>query len=418
MDLIKFVHGQDANLYTDVLRVNPKATDEDIQSAFVARRYELFNELQSASDTKLVQPPKVPPGSPSVTMSEKQFTEKKMDALIASFRLLCDSEKRRQYNMSLYLSTAQKSHTMESPNDVRKMSQNPSSSAKNSNGGPSLIREPSAASSYHGVKKKLFVSSHETEQGLDDTSYDDYNVTTENDKEQSHRSDQSFESSNVSDSIDYEATSSYASLEEEEDYDDDSNLVECKNKKTLQRRKVQKGARRSHVGADDGTEFVTAQDRKVRWSESTDNVAAARKERRKVFKNQVVRHGLVVDDDDDDDDDDDLDIEEQNRLKNTNRILFRKGRSKKNVSTKVPDESEDSEDNGESGMLSSWLRANHLVDQADMVDNITREIAGAAADTVLAFNQILNAFTIDDEAIDSVAGNIVDAAEDLETFKS
>jgi hypothetical protein len=113
-----------------------------------------------------------------------------------------------------------------------------------------------------------------------------------------------------------------------------------------------------------------------------------------------------------------LDIEEQNRLKNTNRILFRKGRSKKNVITKVPDESEDSEDNGESGMLSSWLRANHLVDQADMVDNITREIAGAAADTVLAFNQILNAFTIDDEAIDSVAGNIVDAAEDLETFKS
>jgi hypothetical protein len=47
------------------------------------------------------------------------------------------------------------------------------------------------------------------------------------------------------------------------------------------------------------------------------------------------------------------------------------------------------------------------------VENVGNEIAGAASDTMLAISQIVNAFAIDDEAIDLVAVNIGDAAEDL-----
>jgi len=392
MDLIKFVHGEDVNLYTDVLRVNPKASDQEIQSAFVARRYELFNELQSASDTKIVNTPKAaPPGSPMVTLNEKQFTEKKMDALIASYRLLCDSEKRRQYNMSLYLAAAQKSHNIiqSSPTDVRKLSQTPTTSGS---------MKESSMSSSPSVKKKLFDSSPETEK-ICDTNFDQdhRHLIGTNDS----NDDQSFQSSNVPDSI--EDTISNGSWD-----DHDSNLQEEQKKYNVPKRKGKKETPRSPHMDNDLME-CTPQDRKVRWSKSTDNnMKAPRKGRPNINVSN-------------DEDDDESEVEDQIRSKTKSRIIFRKGRSsKKNLMTEVPDESEDSEDNGDgdSGMIASWLRANNLLDQADMIDNISREIAGAAADTVLAFNQILNAFTIDDEAIDSVAGNIVDATEDLETFNS
>jgi hypothetical protein len=78
--------------------------------------------------------------------------------------------------------------------------------------------------------------------------------------------------------------------------------------------------------------------------------------------------------------------------------------------------SEDGEDN-EDFMFSSWLRSNDLTDQADMIDDIGNEIAGVASDTFLAFSQVFNAFTIDEEAIDSVASNVVGATEELEDLK-
>lgn len=420
MDLIKFVHGQDVNLYTDVLRVNATASDQDIQSAFVARRYELFNELQSASDTKIVaKTPKAPPGSSAVTMSEKQFTEKKMDALIASYRLLSNSEKRRQYNLSLYLSSAQKSRNVESPNDVRCMTQTPTTTSshekfndgpnpdvsgdrnivtpftpyKNKNGGASpLTKEPSPSSdTSSSVKKQLFVSYNDQVEDVYNEHFADHkhNGTTERDRDASHRNDQSFESSIVSDSI--QDTYSDTSFME----DQDSKLDENNRNHKSQKEKKD----------------LTPQDRKVRWSKSTDNTASQKERRRRLDKHHVVAN---------ESNDEDSEVEEKMRSsRNKEKIIFRKARSKKNPSSReVAYESEDSDVNEDSGMLSSWLRSYNLTDQADMVDNITREISGAAADTVSAFNQILNAFTIDDEAIDSVAGNIVDATEDLETFKS
>eukprot|EP01083_Nonionella_stella_P205490 748244_1 len=55
----------------------------------------------------------------------------------------------------------------------------------------------------------------------------------------------------------------------------------------------------------------------------------------------------------------------------------------------------------EGSNLSSWLRSINFEDQAEFVDDVGREITGAASDTILAFSQILNAFSIDEEAIDS-----------------
>ena len=48
-----------------------------------------------------------------------------------------------------------------------------------------------------------------------------------------------------------------------------------------------------------------------------------------------------------------------------------------------------------------------------MMDDIGSEIAGAASDTMLAFQQVFSAFTIDDDVIGSMAENIGDATEDL-----
>lgn len=429
MDLIKLVYGKNVDLYTDVLRVQPQATDKEIQSAFVARRYELFNKLQSASDTKMVKLPKSTSGSPeATTMSEKQFTENKLDALIATYRLLSDSEKRRQYNMSVQLS-AQKSRVPESPRDVSRLDQMPVSDHKITpmnasvanlnhdnriNGMPSynykMNRGPSAANEVSptlpSVKKKLFDSSPD-DSALRQVPSSKSNVNNcEDDGEVYHdgtegtRTDrQSFESS------------SYVSGSVEESSLDDDYANTLNGYKNTAVRQVDPN--QSH----DSTESNgMPQDRKVRWSKSTDK-SVSKRERQK--RNQK-KASVLEEEDDDDSEEEEEDGEDAMWSKHrSRRVPQRKAQYKKNRNRSFVDESEeDSEDCRESGMLSSWLRANNLMDQADMVDNISREIAGAAADTVLAFNQILNAFTIDDEAIDSVASNIVDATEDLESFKS
>ena len=134
MDLITFAYGENVNLYRDVLRVSPEASDQEIQSAFVSRRYELFNELQNASISDAVEKPLVGPDGFPISMTVRHFTEKTMDALIASYRLLSDSEKRRQYNMSMSLAaTKLKSGTRRvsiSPQGVENLEDVPTASTR------------------------------------------------------------------------------------------------------------------------------------------------------------------------------------------------------------------------------------------------------------------------------------------------
>jgi len=63
--------------------------------------------------------------------------------------------------------------------------------------------------------------------------------------------------------------------------------------------------------------------------------------------------------------------------------------------------------------LASWLRSNKWTAEADLVDNIESEIVGAASDTMLAFQQVFSAFTIDEDVLGSMAENIKNATEDL-----
>lgn len=101
MDLIRFVHGEDVELYRDVLHLDPEASDEEIQAAFVAQRLKLFNALQNFNQDSSYKTITLKDVDGSVfTLTQRQYAEKKMDALVATFRLLSDPEKRRDYKAS------------------------------------------------------------------------------------------------------------------------------------------------------------------------------------------------------------------------------------------------------------------------------------------------------------------------------
>lgn len=67
--------------------------------------------------------------------------------------------------------------------------------------------------------------------------------------------------------------------------------------------------------------------------------------------------------------------------------------------------------------LGSWLRSKNYNDQANAVDNASSEVAGSVADLWLSFSQVFSAFTIDDDALDAIGGDINEASRDLQSGK-
>jgi hypothetical protein len=107
MDLIRLVHGEDVELYRDVLQLDPEASDEEIQAAFVAQRLKLFNALQNFNQDSSYKTITLKDVDGSVfTLTQRQYAEKKMDALVATFRLLSDPEKRRDYKATTRVKVA------------------------------------------------------------------------------------------------------------------------------------------------------------------------------------------------------------------------------------------------------------------------------------------------------------------------
>lgn len=49
MEITEIAYGPNADVYEDVLRVRQDASEEEIQSAFMDRRFELYEALQDAS---------------------------------------------------------------------------------------------------------------------------------------------------------------------------------------------------------------------------------------------------------------------------------------------------------------------------------------------------------------------------------
>ncbi len=67
--------------------------------------------------------------------------------------------------------------------------------------------------------------------------------------------------------------------------------------------------------------------------------------------------------------------------------------------------------------LGSWLRNQNFNDQANAIDNMTSEVVGSVADLWLSVSQVFGAFSIDDDAIDALSGNIDEASRDLRSGK-
>lgn len=384
MDLIKFAYGPNVNLYRDVLKVSHGASDQQIQSAFVSRRYELFNELQNASLSDAVKESLVAPDGKPIAMTVRHFTEKKMDALIASYRLLSDGEKRRQYNMSMSLAAKKikSNRETDSPLGVQDLNQSSTSSK--------------VSEDTHPLDENTIRSNEINESRFVSTPYNPNKIPTPTKGKgpSLNAKKRLFESPNTSKNSDIEAdinrnkdisdvqnvslsdkdSCSFGSDSENEftdeneltDYGTDETEFEEENRRRSERilKKKSKSSAvyttpspRSHENQEPSSD---SSERKVTWSQSAKNSAHKQESRRK-----------------------------------------------KKVSSSY----------SESG-FSSWLRSKELTDQADMVESVGNEIAGAASDTMLAFRQIFNAFAIDDEALDSMAENIVDATENLSSSKS
>lgn len=359
MDVIKFAYGAEANLYTDVLKVVPQASEQEIQKAFVARRYELFNELQQASSNR---PPKnVPSGSPASCLSERQFAEKKMDALIASYRLLSDSSERHQYNLSLSLTAAkakkvkQAESSAVSPSGVQhfdnsfesvnmndsaeKKSKDPNNSRdmatpySNPNILPSRTKQDST--SPIDAKKKLFNSPdllHEKKSKNEQGILKNANGKSPSSKKNVKASFKTFDNQ-------YQDSDTSSFRTDGSSLEDDSSFTDGTDEFGKMRR--QEGKLRMKKSQ---TQAANASpDRKVRWAKSA-----------KISPKKVKK---------------------------------RRERS----------------DSAEDDNLSSWFG-----------DGIGKELAGAASDTMLAFQQIFSAFSIDEDAIDAVSNTVVHATEDLE----
>jgi len=116
LDLIEFAYGKGANLYEDVLKVSRNSSKDEIQTAFINRRYELYELIQQASiDGSNANPVNDNKGQ-LISVSERCFAEKKMDALVGTFRILNDPLKRREYNTKLNAAISNSSEI--SPNCV------------------------------------------------------------------------------------------------------------------------------------------------------------------------------------------------------------------------------------------------------------------------------------------------------------
>jgi hypothetical protein len=119
MDLIRLVHGEDVELYRDVLHLASEASDEEVQAAFVAQRLKLFKALQNFNHDSSCKTITLKDIDGSIlTLTQRQYAEKKMDALVATFRLLSDPEKRRDYKASMRVKMALSKDTR-SPSTAR-----------------------------------------------------------------------------------------------------------------------------------------------------------------------------------------------------------------------------------------------------------------------------------------------------------
>lgn len=389
-EMTEIAYGPNANVYEDVLRVRPDATEEEIQSAFMDRRFELYEALQDAS--MLASRSMKTKNGAVLTVSERHFIEKQMDALIACFRMLSDPVRRGEYDSTLRTEPPMSS-IYDSPDDVA----DPSVFADRSNRFKNLslktpprkgIRPTSPNSS--SLTKELFPEKENTTtsfitptKGRDELMYPS---SPQEMRQQQHSSPKNnmrlqVPGGNLFDSLSNEESLSSPALSRDE-------IIVVANKSTsnIENDETNNKIRNSSssmISADTrgtGVSSLTSKGihhRKVKWSEDV----------------------VVVDDKEED---------------------YDSGRYKYPIADDELEQGVEGAsclginacDKGNSA-ISTYLRSNGYDNQAGIIEAVNDEINGAMADTVLAFSQVFSAFTIDDDDIDAFVGTIDSAADDL-----
>lgn len=90
LSVVDAAYGEDADLYVDVLRVSCLASPEEIQVAFFDRRSELFGILSKLAQSSEEED--------EISLSQRRFAERRMDAVVLAFRVLKDARLRQHYH--------------------------------------------------------------------------------------------------------------------------------------------------------------------------------------------------------------------------------------------------------------------------------------------------------------------------------
>lgn len=379
-EITEIAYGPNANVYEDVLRVRPDATEEEIQSAFMDRRFELYEALQDAS---MLASRSVKTKNGSVlTVSERHFIEKQMDALIACFRMLSDPVRRGEYDSTLRMEPSMSS-IYDSPDDVA----DPAVFADRSN---RFINSSRKAPPRKGIRptspnsssltKELFPEKDITAtsfitpaKGRDELMHPS---SPQEMRQQQHSSPQKTKRQQVPGGTLFDSLSNEESLASPASSQDEIIMKANKSTSDIENDETNIKIRTSSssmISVDTKGTGVTSstskgsRHRKVKWSEDV----------------------IVVDKEEDI-----VDDESEQGVEGASCLGI------------------NACDKGNTA-ISTYLRSNGYDNQAGFIEAVNDEINGAMADTVLAFTQVFSAFTIDDDDIDAFVETIDSAADDL-----
>ena len=325
MDLIDFCYGVNANIYK-ILKIGQDASQKDIQSAFMSRRLELYQSIQKINiDSELEVEDK---DGKIVTLSEREFVEKKMDALVAAFRILRDPSKRRKYDVELT------------------------------------------------VKRNLVKAAQRIAPRSSPRSLVDFQDTS-----------RELKSSLTADLDDLDLS----------DSDDKENEVKPKltPKRGLKKmRRLKKGSDSSvAMSVNSRVSSTSNSDLSAATPTPTPTKSALKPPAVDVSKIRPPMHNSSPD-----------------KLMNPSIVKKKKkklkGRTKSATGHDPVEKYYKDVVTRRETSLGSWLRRNEYENQANSVDEFVTEVAGSAADIWLSFSQVVQAFTVEEDAIDAMTEDI------------
>jgi curved DNA-binding protein CbpA len=367
MDLIEFSYGPNTNIY-EVLQVDQDASQKEIQSAFMARRLELYGSIHSIGvDSERIVTGK---DGKDMKLSEKAFVEKKMDALVAVFRILRDPRKRRKYDAQLNKGRAPQPQPK--PMDSR-------SSPR------SLI---DFDDSFPEVEESL----------TDDLTEIQVSSSIEEDKENTEEEEKvvapvkgrrRFRKLKGSGSSVVSSTSRDSRMSSKSSASDAKSISSRKSKsrnKSDDSLLLSKTSAKSSRAIKDSSVPISKSSRKLKLdtdisvaTKPSASVTGAITPKSKRSMSKKSRIPSINEEDDEDD------VEK-----------FYEGVVTRKDTT-----------------LGSWLRKHEYLNQANAVDDAATEVAGSAADIWLSISQIASAFSVDERAIDNISYSIDEATTDL-----